>query len=114
MEKKIEYNCITGPASKVIESLERSLSQYLRHYRDVKVGITGREPQKRFIEHLNEDPKWERMVVKYKSSSENFVNSIEKYFIYTRPKLKNIWIGTSHLYPDGQNYLYFILKGKKR
>ena len=77
-QKKVESEILSGYPKDVIPALERSLSQYERFYKDIKVGITGRNPQERFKEHQENDG-WERMVVKYKSSSEGFVNLIEDH-----------------------------------
>ena len=103
----LEYNYITGYPSDVLEHLDRSLSQYMAHYSMVKVGITG-NPERRWGEHHSDG--WERMVVKYETSSENFVNQMEDYFIATRPSLANIWTGTSHLAGARKFYLYFIMQ----
>ena len=101
----LEYDYIKGFPKDVIEYLERSLSQYMANHEEVKVGITG-NPEQRFAKYRTEG--WHRMVVKYMSSSEKFVNFIEDYFIKTRPNLKNIWVGTSHLTGD-EYYLYFVM-----
>lgn len=112
MEKKVEYNMITGNVLDVLPALERSVLYFESRYISVKVGITGRDPQERFNEHLK-DRRWNRMIVKYKTKSESLANKVEKYFIITHPNLKNKWMGYSHLSPDGDNYLYILLYGRK-
>jgi len=114
MKKKkiVEDKLITGAPKNVNTPLIASLKIFLTKYQSVKVGITGRTPQERFDEHLN-DRNWNRMIVKYKTSSENFANQIEDLFISEFPKLKNHWIGKSELSKEGDNYLYFLLYGKK-
>lgn len=112
MEKKVEYNMITGSVLNVLPSLERSVLYFESRYMSVKVGITGRNPQERFNEHLK-DRRWNRMIVKYKTTSESLVNKLEDYFILYHPRLKNNWIGYSHLSKDGYNYFYILLYGKK-
>jgi hypothetical protein len=109
VNKKVEFDYWTGCPNDVIGSINRAISQYLIYYKKVKVGITGRNPQERFNEHQN-NGRWNRMVVKYKTSSENFANKVEKYFIETRPELKNKWLGYSGLSENGYNYLYVIMK----
>lgn len=74
----VEYDYFTGRVEEVIESLNRSIGQYVRNNKKVKVGITGRNPQKRLDEHLR-NKNWNRMVVKYESSSKNNVQIIEKF-----------------------------------
>lgn len=92
MEKKVEYNIITGCVLDVLPALERSVLYFESRYISVKVGITGRDPQERFNEHLAER-RWNRMIVKYKTRSENLINKLEDYFILYHPRLKNNWIG---------------------
>ena len=112
MEKKVEYSMITGNVLDLLPSLERSVLNYESRYISVKVGITGRNPQERFNEHLKER-RWNRMIVKYKTKSENLVNALEDYFIFYHPRLKNNWLGYSHLAEDGYNYFYILLYGKR-
>ena len=107
--EKVEFDYWTGCPNDVIESINRAISRYLLYYKNVKVGITGRDPQMRFNEH-QKDGKWKRMVVKYKTTSERFANTVEKYFITTRPELKNNWLGYSELSKNGDNYLYVVMK----
>ena len=111
--KKSELSYCTGSLNVAQIAIERSLKIYLAKYRQVKIGITGREPQTRFNEHLQEK-EWARMVVKYKSTSQNNVNKLEDYFIEKYPRLKNQWIGQSILSNEGPNYLYFLLAVKIR
>lgn len=112
MEKKVEYNIITGCVLDVLPALERSVLYFESRYISVKVGITGRDPQERFNEHLAER-RWNRMIVKYKTRSENLINKLEDYFILYHPRLKNNWIGYSHLSAGGDNYFYILLYGKR-
>ena len=112
MEKKVEYSLITGNVMDVIPSLERSVMIFESRYRSVKVGITGRDPQERFNEHLK-DRRWNRMIVKYKTKSESLANKVEDYFILYHPNLKNKWIGYSHLTEGGDKYFYILLYGEK-
>jgi hypothetical protein len=71
--KEVEYWYIKGFPSNVLEALNRSIGQYKRNYRSIKIGITGRVPQSRFNEHQR-NKKWDRMVVIYKTSSIKFAN----------------------------------------
>lgn len=107
--KKVEFDYWTGCPANVIDNINRAISQYLRYYKDVKVGITGRDPQNRFDEHQRSSG-WTRMVIKYVTTSENFANKVESYFIKTRPELKNKWLGKSSLSKDGNNYVYLVMR----
>ena len=110
---KVEYKCITGNIGDVATPLTKSISSFCTHYSEVKVGITGRKPQYRFNEHLL-DYNWERMVVKYATTSKKNANRLEKFFIATKPNLVNKWTGESDLAEKGKKYLYVLLKGKKQ
>jgi len=109
--KEVEYNYISGYPNHAIEHLNRAIGQYKRNNEYIKVGITGRNPQTRFNEHLLDDPTWERMVVIYKTTSENFANTIEEWLV------ENHWEdlynrkagGGSELTLDGDNFVYVLL-----
>ncbi len=109
---KVEYNYITGVISVVLPNIKRSLGQYIRNYEEVKIGITGRNPQIRFNEHQQRRD-WDRMIVKYRTTSQNNANKVEKYFIECYPNLANYWIGNTQLSYIGHNYVYFLLYRKK-
>lgn len=110
---EVEYDYWTGHINEVVSSLNRSLSAFERHYKFVKVGITSRNPKVRFSEHVRSE-NWDRMVVKYKTTSKRYVNLIEDYFIFSHQNLKNFWYGNSHMTDNTkERYLYFLLKEKK-
>jgi len=111
MTKEVEYDYITGSPNTVIESLNRSLGQFKRGNSQVKVGITGRNPQVRFNEHLKEK-NWSRMVIIYKTASINFANIIEEWLVEKHyDELVNKKAGGgSDLSAIGDNYVYVLLK----
>lgn len=113
MGKKVEINCISGSPSNVLSSLNLSIGQFKRYYKDVKVGITGRNPQIRFNEHLL-DKNWKRMVVIYKTSSENFANTIEEWLVdrHSYYLINNRKGGGSDLHKCGYHYVYVLLNKK--
>lgn len=104
---QLTYNYISGQPSNVAASLSRSLSQFEHYYSQVKIGITA-NPERRANEHAQKG--WQRMVVKYKTSSLRNANTIEKYFINGRQELKNKWTGFSPLTGPGPYYAYIIMK----
>lgn len=108
---ELERNITKGPYRDLLGMLTRSLGQYEHYYRHVKVGITG-DPDTRAYFHDRDG--WQRMVVRYVTTSVNVANEVEKYFIRTRPELKNKWTGFSHLTKTGPYYVYFIMKAKRR
>lgn len=111
MEKKVEYNFVTGFVGDVLLSMERSYKVFKSRYRHVKVGITGRDLQERFNDHLKEKG-WNRMVVRYRTSSERFANVAEKYFMNKHVELDNSWTGYSPLTDGPYDYVYFLLSGE--
>lgn len=102
--------CYTGRPDMVCTRLNISVGQYCRRYSNVKVGITN-NPRRRFYEHIDRNPEmhWERMVVKYKTSSVDNANAVEDRFINNRLDLVNKWKGRSEMSGDGPFYVYFLL-----
>lgn len=111
LSKQVEYCCFNGAPINIIETLNRATGQYKRNHRWVKVGITGRNPQIRFNEHLKVN-NWSRMVVIYETSSINFANTIEDWLVeYHWDDLINQKPGgKSRLSRKGNNYAYVLLK----
>lgn len=111
--KNVEYWYVKGSPGNVLKTLNRSIGQYKRNYRTIKIGITGRNPQSRFDEHKR-NKKWDRMIVIYRTSSVNFANKIEEWLTLVHwPDLVNKKIGGgSELTKHGYNYTYILLKGK--
>lgn len=110
--KMIENNDVeTGHPSNVLETLNRKIGQFKRNYNSLKVGITGRNPQERFDEHLNQNNRWQRMVVIYETSSERYANEMEELLVAHH---KNYLVndrkgGGSQLSAGGKNYVYVLL-----
>ena len=107
---ELEYDYWTGNFSTVKLSLIRSISQYTRHYDSVKIGITC-HPARRKNEHRKGDLKWSKMIVKYETSSVNYINEMEKTLIdYHWEYIDNKAKGGGG--PNGNQpyYLYLLLK----
>lgn len=100
-----------GKPSEVNTSLKRSISQYTRHHKKIKIGITCR-PNERMKEHDKMNLGWEKMIIKYETSSINFINKIEKDHIdYQWDFITNMAKGGGG--PNGGKgpyYLYVLLK----
>ena len=113
MTKVVEYLYVQGSPGIVLETLNRSIGQYKRNYRTIKIGITGREPQSRYNEHQRNN-KWDRMVVLYRTSSTNFANRIEEWLtlVHWQDLVNQRIGGGSELTKHGFNYTYVLLKGK--
>lgn len=108
--KEVEYvNVETGTPTNVYDTLNRKISAYKSRY-SIKIGITGRNPQQRFNEHLD-NTDWERMVVIYRTTSLNYANTLEDWLI---EKHKDDLVnkrkgGGSDLAEGGYNYVYLLL-----
>jgi len=89
--KKVEDKSITGHPINTFETLNRRLIVYKGKYKLVKVGITGRNPQARFNEHLKYNGDWQRMIVIYKTKSTRYANNMEYWLV---DKHKNDLINT--------------------
>ncbi len=63
------------------QTLRRSVGAYIQHYSLVKVGITCK-PERRLKEHQRSNKGWDKMIVKYHTTSVKYINSIEKILIY--------------------------------
>lgn len=107
----ILYNLITGHPNQVIPSLNKSIGQYKRHYRFLKIGITGQTPDERFSQH-KKDTNWDSMIVIYESSSENYCNLIEAFLVEQHNEflVNSRTGGGSKLREEGKNYVYVLLK----
>ena len=109
--KKVEHNPTTGHINEVIESLNRKVGQYKRYNTAIKIGITGRDPQQRFNEHL-QTTRWKRMVVVYETNSHSYANKIEEWLVEQHfDEIKNTRSGGgSSLSVKGKNYVYVLLR----
>ena len=107
----VVYNLITGHPNQIIPSLNKSIGQYKRNHRFLKIGITGQTPIDRFLQHKN-DLNWDSMIVIYESTSENYCNLIEEFLVeYHFEFLVNSRSGGgSKLREKGKNYVYVLLK----
>ncbi|KIX21856.1 hypothetical protein SY27_04010 [Flavobacterium sp. 316] len=104
------YDHWTGSFNDVKASLIKSIAQYLRHYEGVKVGITS-NPLNRFSKHNGSNKKWEKMIVKYETSSVKYINEMEKILInnFSDLLLNEVAGGGG---PNGGSpyYLYVLIK----
>lgn len=88
----VGYDYFTGwPKDDIIFRLSCSIGQYGRYYERIKIGITE-DLERRFNQHKSQAG-WERMIVKYKTSSVKHTNEIEKYFIERKEWMENIYKG---------------------
>ena len=110
-KKDIKWKVITGNPIQVLPKLKNSLRHYRKNYSSVYIGITN-DPKRRFSQHKSK-LEWDTMVVKYSSSSTNYVRKIEKeleYFALDRGYgLENKTGGSGGQTGEGKQYLYFLL-----
>ncbi|MEM6721804.1 MAG: GIY-YIG nuclease family protein [Bacteroidota bacterium] len=107
---EVEYYYWTGTFNTVLESLNRSIAQYIRHHKKVKIGITN-DPVRRARQHTKTRHNWDYMKVKYKTSSVNYVNQLERLLIDNyMDYLTNEIRGGGGPKGEGYQYLYVLLK----
>lgn len=103
------YDHWSGHLNMVITPLNRSLGQYIRNYTEIKIGITN-NPETRFNQHIKLK-KWDRMIVKYETSSLNYVRTLEQllvenYFDY----ISNEVGGGGGNFGNPPYYLYVLIR----
>ena len=110
---QIDDRHITGWYDQCLPHFNRSIAQYKRYYKYVKIGITI-DYQSRASQHEQRDKifKWERMIVMYKTSSEKHANYVEGEY-QARKDFVNKWYGWSHMSPTGEYYVYLLLGNHK-
>lgn len=77
---ELHFDYWKGGFSNIRDCLIRSISQYTRHYKVVKIGITC-NPKRRMNQHQRNNSKWLKMVVKYETTSVRFINDMERILI---------------------------------
>jgi hypothetical protein len=110
MAKKVEYNYLTGHPTIIYDTLNRKIRAFKGIHKVVKIGITGRDPQFRFNEHLK-NYYWKRMVVIYETSSVNYANKIENWLVneHWADIVNQRQGGGSYLNENGMNYVYVLI-----
>jgi len=106
----LQYDYWTGSIAVVKESLIRSVGQYTRYFERIKIGITN-NPERRLGEHRRSRAGWNKMVVKYRTTSVTFINQMERVLIdHHWDYIQNEARGGGG--PDGKGpyYLYVLLK----
>ena len=113
-KKEYSQSYYSGWPKNVIPLLNISIGKFLHNYNNVKIGIAN-NPDRRFYEHQkrNASMNWERMVIKYKTTSVCNANAVEQYFINNRPDMVNKWAGFSNMSECGPYYVYILLGGHK-
>lgn len=107
----LKYDYWEGTFTEIHKILLRSISQYTRHYSKVKIGITN-SPERRKREHHKTNHEWDMLVVKYRTSSNNFINKMEALCIeYQKEYVINQRNGGGGPNSEkGPYYLYLLLK----
>lgn len=108
----VEYSMYTGWPNTVERFLRITIGIFRIRYRRVKIGITN-NPDRRFYEHQCRDG-WERMIVKYETTSVKHANEIEKYFINRCEWLENTSTAWSNMGAGDRFYVYILLADKIR
>ncbi len=107
---ELDYDYWTGTFNEVSTTLKRSIAQYIRNYKNVKIGITN-NPKRRAQEHSASSVKWDKMIVKYHTTSVNYINEMEKILVdHHWSYIKNEVAGGGGPNGEGPYYLYLLLK----
>lgn len=75
MELKHDY--WTGQFEEIIGSFIKSISHYSINHNGIQIGITN-NPERRRQEHIASKKGWKKMVVKYETTSINYINVMEE------------------------------------
>lgn len=110
---QIDDRHITGWYEQCLPHFNRSIAQYKRYNKYVKIGITiDYQVCASQHERRENNYKWKRMIVLYKTSSENNANYVEGYY-QEQDDFVNKWCGWSHMSPTGEYYVYLLLGNHK-
>lgn len=107
----IEDNCETGHLSEELQlKIDMKIRGYNMNFQKLKIGITGRPPHLRFMEHL-ENFNWKKKVILYRTKSEVYVRAMEKYLVAKHWNFieNETGGGGGKIRKDGYNYVYVIL-----
>lgn len=74
---ELKYDYWTGHFEDVKGSLIRNISQYSINNNAIKIGITT-NPETKIKEHRNSNLGWKKMIVKYQTDSENYINAMDE------------------------------------
>lgn len=77
---ELRYDYWTGNFGSVKTSLIKSIQRYAYLYDNVKIGITS-NPDSRKNKHRSSGQGWQKMIVKYETSSVRYINEMEKLLI---------------------------------
>ena len=106
------YDYWSGHITNISFNLRQSINSYIRHYSTVKIGITC-NPERRMSEHDRSGIGWEKMIVKYKTSSVSYINEIEKETIDSHwDDITNMVSGGGGPNGNPPYFLYILLKNK--
>lgn len=103
---ELVYDYWTGNFENVKASLIRSIAQYNVHHKKIKIGITN-NPETRKSQHENARLGWNKMIVKYHTSSVNYINEMEKIIIDHHWDIVENEVGGGGR-PNGKTSPYFL------
>jgi hypothetical protein len=113
VQMSVEWSFYTGRPSTVIGNLKRSVTQLANNNAFVKVGITV-NPKRRWREHWQNDPTWNRLVVVYRSTSLNYVRELEReliaHSIERVESMNMVGGGGGPNSRGGRHYLYILVQ----
>lgn len=107
---KLQHDYWTGHFENILVNFIKSISHYSINHSSIQLGITN-NPERRLAEYIASKQGWKRMVVKYETTSVNFINIIEeKLTNYHWKFTSNIKGNVSEAHKTPPYYVYIIIK----
>jgi len=109
---ELEYFYWEGHKEKnsIRKKLNRSIGQYTRYYKKIKIGISC-NPERRKNEHNISGKGWRKMIILYKTTSKKYIDSLEKEVIdYHWDYVENEVSGGGGQKGVSPYYLYILIK----
>ena len=107
---ELKHDHWQGQFEDILGTFIRSISQYSINHNGIKIGITN-NPERRINELKASNDGWEKMIVKYETTSINYINVMEELLSnYHWEYNSNIRgnVGETHKTPP--YYLYIVIK----
>lgn len=104
---ELQYEYWTGQFEDVKTSLIRNISQYSINNNAIKIGITT-NPEKRKKEHQNSKLGWKKMIIKYQTDSEKYINVMDEILSNYHWDFANNEENISE--SENPYYLYLLIK----
>ena len=107
---ELNHDHWTGNFEDILGTFIRSISQYSINHNGIKIGITN-NPQRRINELIASNGGWKKMIVKYETSSLNYINVMDELLSnYHWECNSNIGGNMDETHKTPPYYLYILIK----